>query len=65
MNSASTLHSKGMSSMASMDSMLSSEPFGKSPRVVRRHLPVEEVPEGPSTYICLCLLLQAFIHFTN
>jgi hypothetical protein len=57
MNSTSTMHSKGMSSMASMDSMLSSEPFGKSPRVARRHMPVEEVPEGPSTKIFLnCLL---------
>jgi len=34
--------------MASMDSMQSSERFGKSPRVARRHLAMEDIPEGPS-----------------
>ena len=48
MNSTSTLRSTAIGSTASFDSLKSTDPFAKSPRLARRQL--EEIPEGPSKY---------------
>ena len=48
-SSTATMHSTKAGSIGSMDSLRSSDPFSKSPRVARRHL--EEIPEGSSESI--------------
>ena len=42
------MHSTKAGSIGSLDSLRSSDPFSKSPRIARRHL--AEIPEGPSKF---------------
>ena len=49
MSSTSTMRSHMVGgSIASLDSLKSSDPFSKSPRINRRQSMKEEVPSGPS-----------------
>ena len=46
--------------MASLESAGRSESFGKSPRVVRRHLSNESIPDGPSESIIMAYCISVF-----
>lgn len=47
MSSTGTLRSTKYGSVASLDSMRS-DPFSKSPRMSRKQIAMEDIPEGPS-----------------
>ena len=50
MSSTSTMRSHAVGSVASLDSLRSTDPFSKSPRMSRRQSAKDDVPDGPSKY---------------
>ncbi|XP_053384453.1 lipoxygenase homology domain-containing protein 1-like isoform X6 [Mercenaria mercenaria] len=48
MSSTGTLRSTKYGSIASLDSLRSTDPFSKSPKLSRKQLSMEDIPEGPT-----------------
>lgn len=48
MSSTGTLRSTKYGSIASLDSLRSTDPFSKSPKMSRKQLSMEDIPEGPT-----------------
>ena len=60
MSSTSTMRSHAVGSVASLDSLKSTDPFGKSPRLSRRQSTKDDLPDGPSKCTCIVLETQTF-----
>ena len=56
MSSTGTLRSTKYGSVASLDSLRSSDPFSKSPKLSRKQLSMEDIPEGPSKKLNIYVL---------
>ena len=62
MSSTGTLRSTKYGSVASLDSLRSSDPFSKSPKLSRKQLSMEDIPEGPSKKLNIFFfVLESFI----
>ena len=64
MSSSSTLR-HGPGSVASLDSLRSTDPFSKSPRMSRRQMEMEDIPEGPSMSNVLVHVEVLYSHFKH